>query len=212
IFKDNFTFKRTKYMAIEINVMDEDPVMAAKMANYTAEVLDSIMNFMHQKRAEKAFNIVKNEYFSLKNDIHQMEDTLTMLRKYGVYEYEKQAEVYSAAYADAIANNNNKAAGILERKLNKLGKYGGDFFAITQFLEFEKEKLSDLKARYKEAKVEAKRYISYVFIVDQADVAEKKSYPIRWLIVVITVISSVIGALVFMLIFNRIRDFLKKSK
>ncbi len=212
IFKGNFTFKRTKYMAIEINVMDEDPVMAAKMANYTADVLDSIMNFMHQHRAEKAFNIVKNEYFSLKNDIHQMEDTLNMLRKYGVYEYEKQAEVFSAAYAEAIANNNNNAANILEQKLTKLGKYGGDFYAITQFLEFEKEKLSDLKARYKEAKVEAKRYIPYIFVIDQASVAERKSYPIRWLIVFITVVSSVVGALIFMLIYNRIRESLKKSK
>lgn len=211
IYKDNFTFKRTKFMGIEINVMDEDPLMAAKMANYAAEALDSIMNSMYQHRAQKAFNIVKNEYFSLRNDILQMEDTLNMLRKYGVYEYEKQAEVYSAAYADAIANNNNNAANTLERKLTKLGKYGGDFYAITQFLEFEKEKLSDLKARFKEAKVEANRYIPYVFIVDQANVAEKKSYPIRWLIVVVTIISSVIGALIIMLIFNKIKGSLRKG-
>ncbi len=212
IYDDNFTFKRTKYMAIAINVLDENPSMAAKMANYAAEALDSIMNKMHQSRATKAYNIVKNEYLSLQRDIREMEDTLDKIRKHGVYDYEKQAEVYSAAYAEAIANGKKNAVKNLEKKLDKLGKYGGDYFAISEFIEFEKEKLSDLKARYKEVKVEANRYIPYVFIVDQAYEAEQKSYPIRWLIVVVTVVSSVIGALVIMLIVSQIKQSGLRSK
>ena len=43
--------------------------------------------------------------------------------------------------------------------------------------------------------MDAEQPLPHKFIVNNAFVAEKKSYPIRWLIVVVSVISSVLVAL-----------------
>src|SRR5690606_33652777 len=38
----NFNFSRTRYLSIQVDVLDEDPVMASNMANAVFELFDSI--------------------------------------------------------------------------------------------------------------------------------------------------------------------------
>ncbi len=57
-------------------------------------------------------------------------------------------------------------------------------------LEYEKEQLSHLRAKYQEAKVDAEQTLPHKFVVNNAYKAEKKSYPVRWLIVVVSTISA----------------------
>ena len=57
-----------------------------------------------------------------------------------------------------------------------------------------------METSYEQAESDANSYLSHKFIVEKAYPAEKKAYPIRWLIVVLsTFISSSFGFLVFLL-------------
>jgi capsular polysaccharide biosynthesis protein len=66
-------------MAVKITVYDKDPQTAADIANNIAELLDSTKIHMQKERAIKGFKIVEVEYLKLKNEISQMEDSLTVL-------------------------------------------------------------------------------------------------------------------------------------
>ena len=71
-----------------------------------------------------------------------------------------------------------------------------------------------LKTKYDEARVDAESFISQKFIVDNAYKAEKKAYPIRWLIVVITTFSSLLLTIIVLIILDnisRIRSSIKNS-
>ena len=46
----NFSFSRTRYLSIKVDVLDEDPVMAAKMANGILDLYDSIKNEIQYSR------------------------------------------------------------------------------------------------------------------------------------------------------------------
>ena len=188
-YEDNFNFKRTEFMAVEITVYDKDPQMAADMANDAAQLLDSVINQMQKKVAKEAFDIVSAEYFQLSDEIKKKEDSLTKLREYGVNDYESQAEMFNRQLAIVLANGNTKGAKVLEKKLEILAKYGGAYVSLRDALEYDKKQLSDLRAKYEEAKVDAQENLPHTFIVSSAYKAEKKSYPIRWLIVFITTLS-----------------------
>lgn len=204
-YNSNISSERTEYMSVEIEVLDKDPQIAANIANDIAAYLDSVMNRMQKERARKALKIVEAEYHDLENQIRTLEDSLVTLRKLGVYDYESQSEVFNDAYAQAVAARNTAGAKELEQKLKVLAQYGGAYVSIRDFLEHEKKQLSKIKAKYAEAKVDAEQNLPHKFIVDQAYKAERKSYPVRWLIVVVSTISTAIFALLLLIVIQIFR-------
>jgi Chain length determinant protein. len=192
LYDSRIKFHRTEFNAVEIIVLDQDPVLAAQVANEIAEIFDSTMNTLQKEVAIKAFEIVEKEYTNLKNEMNLLEDSLNVLRKLGVFDYEAQVEMLSQQLAIELGHGNNKGANAIQEKLDILAEYGGASFAIQEMLEHDRLQLSLIKTKYEEAKVDATQNIPHKFIVTSAFVAEQKSQPIRWIIVVATVISTFI--------------------
>ncbi len=205
-FEKNFDFQRTKYMALKVEVLDKDPELAAKMANFIALQVDSIMNSIYKERARQAFDIVTQEYIEMKKQVNRIKDSLRKISQYGITDYESQAEVFNAAMAKAIAENNKQAIRSLNKKINILEEYGPSYLFLKDHLEYETERLSETRARYAEARVDAERNIPYKYIVDNAHVAEKKAFPIRWLIVAVSTLSAFILCLIVLFIINKITE------
>jgi uncharacterized protein involved in exopolysaccharide biosynthesis len=155
---------------------------------------------------------VEKEYFTQRDQIQQLEDSLNVLRSFGVVDYESQAEVLTDAYGQAIIQGKNEAARKLETKLDVLAKYGGAYVSIRDYLEFEKKQLSNLKAKYAEALVDATQNLPTKFVVNKAVEAEKKSYPTRWLIVVLSTFSAFILTVLLMVVSDTVLKRLKEIK
>jgi capsular polysaccharide biosynthesis protein len=185
-YENNVKFRRTEYMAVKITVFDTDPQMAADMANDIAALLDSTRNIMQKERAVKAFQIVDEQYRSLENEVNSIVESLRNLGSKGVNDYERQSEVLNEQFAIALSQNNQHAVRALQQKLDTIGKYGGIFLSLKNELEFKIEQLTLLKTKYQEAKVDAEQFLPQKFIVNSAYKAEVKSYPIRWIILVVT--------------------------
>ncbi|MCK9612696.1 MAG: Wzz/FepE/Etk N-terminal domain-containing protein [Bacteroidales bacterium] len=207
-YNSSITSKRTEYMAVEITVMDKNPQMAADIANYISEQLDSVKNQMQKERAFKAFQIVEAEYKKLQSDILKLEDSLTVLRKLGINDYETQAEAYNTQLAIALSKNNKEAVRAIEERIKILGEYGSAYVSIRDELELEKKQLSAIKAKYEEAKVDANSDLPAKFVVDRAFKAEKKSTPVRWLIVAVSTLSALFLSILTLII---IENFSKKK-
>ncbi len=202
-YEDNISFRRTEFMAVEIEVLDRDPQTAADIANDISALLDSTKNAMQKERAIKGFKIVEREYNKLKAEINVVEDSLTALRKMGVNDYETQAEAYNTQLAIALSHDNISGARALEDKLKTISQYGGAYVSLRGELENDKKQLSQLKTKFEEAKVDADQVLPCKFIVNSAFKAEKKSYPIRWLIVLVSTISALmLGVIVLIVVDN----------
>lgn len=204
-YESNISFRRTEFMAVEIEVLDKDAQTAADIANDIAALLDSTKNLMQKERAIKGFKIVESEYEKLKKEIQVMEDSLTQLRKLGVNDYETQAEAYNTQLAIALSQNNMTGARALEEKLINLSEYGGAYVSLRDALEYEKKQLSEIKTKYEEAKVDAEEELPCKFIVNSAYKAEKKSYPVRWLIVVVSTLSAFLLAVMVLIVLDNIK-------
>ena len=211
-YEDNIKFSRTEYMAVKVDVLDKDPQYAADIANTIADFLDSTKNAMQKERAIMAFRIVENEYLSLKTEVQVMEDSLTKLRVLGVYDYESQSEMMNMQLAIELAKGTNKK-GIkaLEDKLEVLAKYGGPYVSIRDALEYEKKQLSLVKAKYDEAKIDATEVLPQKFIVSKAYKAEKKSYPVRWIIVLISTLSAFLLVVLILAVLDSLSRYNKKK-
>jgi capsule polysaccharide export protein KpsE/RkpR len=210
-YESRVKFRRTEYMAVKITVLDQDPVKASNIANDIAELFDSTMNIMQKEVAMRAFRIVENEYFSLRQQVKQMEDSLNAIRRLGVHDYESQAEMINQQLAIELARNNQAGIKALYQKLDLLSQYGGIYVSLRDMLEHERKQLSLVKARYDEAKVDAFENLPHKFIVSSAFPAERKSYPIRWLIVVITLVSTLFLTLLILILLEK-NEWIEKKK
>jgi uncharacterized protein involved in exopolysaccharide biosynthesis len=205
-YEDNVTYKRTKFQSVRIDVMDANPDTAAAIANDISALLDTVMTKMQQERAKKALQIVEIEYLQLLEFIKNLEDSMTTLRKLGVHEYEVQIEMYTKQYSEAIAAGKKEAIKLLEEKLDILAEYGSAYVSLRNKLEYETDKLTQLRFKYNEAKIDASAIIPHKFVVNNAFPAEKKSYPIRWLIVVVSTISTVLFGFLVLIIIENIKS------
>ena len=208
-YKDNISFIRTKYLSVVVEVYDVDKNYASGIANDIAAYYDSVMTSLHRERAVKAFDIVKKEYLNLEQEIKTLRDSLTKLQEFGVFDFESQSEVLNRAYSNAILTGNTKAEKKLQTQLDNLAKYGSAHMAISNLLEYELLRLSDLKAKYTEAKVNLEQDLPYKFIVSQAYPAEKKSYPIRWLVIFIVTFSGTLFGLILLILLSSSKKMLK---
>jgi len=122
------------------------------------------------------------------------------LGRKGINDYERQSEVLNLQLAIAISQNNQNAMRLMQQKLDTIGKYGGTFMSLKNALEFKTEQLILLKTKYQEARVDAEEFLPQKFVVNSAYKAEKKSYPIRWIILLVTVFIVFFTSVLFIII------------
>ena len=211
LYDNRIKFRRTEYNAVRITVLDSDPAMAAQIANDIAELYDTTMNELQKEVAVKAFQLVESEYNSLCWEMAALEDSLNTLRELGVYDYESQVEMLSQQLAVELGKGNTKGVNSIQEYLDVLAKYGGAYYAISEKLDHDRLQLSLVKTKYEEAKVDATENVPHKFVVTSAFKAENKSFPIRWIIVTITVLGTFLLLIMVLALFDRYGCFFRKE-
>ena len=209
LYDARIKFRRTEYNAVKITVLDSDAALSARIANEIAEIFDSTMNEMQKEVAVKAFYIVEQEYNTLVSEMNMLEDSLNTLRKLGVFDYESQVEMLSQQLAVELGRGNTQGINNIQKQLDILAEYGGASYAINERLDNDRLQLSLVKSKYEEAKVDATEYIPHKFVVTSAFQAERKSYPVRWIIVVITVLSTLLLLIFCIVAYDRSKGFFR---
>jgi uncharacterized protein involved in exopolysaccharide biosynthesis len=211
-YDKNIAFRRTEYMAVQISVLDKDPQMAADIANKIADLLDSAKNQMQRQRAYSGYKIVETEYNSLKKEVDNIADSLVAIGKLGVNDVEYQSQALNTQMAIATSNNNRSAMAALQKRLDVLGKYGGIYMSLKNALEFKTHELTLLQAKFKEAKVDAEEDLPQKFIVNNGYKAERKSYPVQWLIMLVSTFSALFFTVIVIIIMEKISSYESHKK
>jgi hypothetical protein len=215
-YADNVKINRTQYMSVEISVLDKDPVKAAAIANRISDLVDYYKLKMVIKNAEKTSDILRFQCETKKDLVSKLNDSLMLLRSLGAYDYDLEADHVTEQYISALSENisesekldNNLSASdtmvirtkgrikgseaavkLLEKKLELLTKYGGAYNAVRSMLIAETHELNVLQQKLERSMIDVRESMPAKFTVNYAQVAERSAYPVRWLIVLISLIS-----------------------
>lgn len=204
-YDSNIKIRRTELMSIVVDVLDTDPDTAAFIANDISNLVDTVINQITRERAQKALALVGKERDDLTMRINLLQDSLKQIQEQGIVNYESQSEALSNAYAQAIKDGNQRAASQLEKKINILARYGGTFVTLQGLLKKETERLSQLSAKYQQARADAEQDLPYKYVIDKASSSDKKASPKRSIIVLASTFSAFFLALLLLLIVDTIR-------
>ncbi len=199
MYSSNISSSRTPYGAVEINVRDKSPEMAADLANELAALSDSIQNEIRQERALMAYRVAVQRYENIKSEIISTEDSLRSIMQKGIYDYDAQAEMLTQQLAIDLSNNNMRGVRAIQEELNVIRELGGSFLTQRDHLEQVSRSLSGIQRIMEEARADLENFVPFKFLIDEAFVAEKKVYPVRWLIVFLaTFAAGFMGTLTIM--------------
>jgi uncharacterized protein involved in exopolysaccharide biosynthesis len=191
MYDQNVSVSKTEYESVDIVVYDTDPV-------YASAIIDSMMSYMNKKaralQREKSFEVLamaKHRMQVKKAEMDSMEMLVQDYRnKYGLLEYKTQAQEYARAYGRALQSGSPRAIAETKQMLMTLGEKGGEFSSLMEHLWRIRGTYNDLKQDYENSVNDVTKILTYANVITYPVPADKKSYPIRWLIVVISVSSS----------------------
>ena len=201
-YYENISFKRNNNGAVIITVMDKSPDTAALIANDIASLYDSTKNAMIHERALTDFNIKKEKLNKLKLEMQQLRDTMSALTSLGVV----TDDAYQALTEAYINAKNPSIQKKFQDKIEMTDQFGSVLKSFQVKVEFLSERLATMETSYEQAESDANSFLSHKFIVEKAYPAEKKSYPVRWLIVVMSTTSVVLLTILGLIIKQRISE------
>lgn len=206
ILTSNIAIKRTDFGAISISVKDWNPQQACDMANDIVRLLDTIKNRTERTRATIAYQILQNQLDSINLEVAKIDDSLQVCMRHGVFDVESQSERIMQQYAIAVAQGNTAAITRLNDEQRKLATWGAKWLAFrdlqSSFIKYQ----SLCKEKMMSARLDMAGNIPVKFIVDTPIPADKKCYPKKSIIVLVSTLSVFILSIIVLLIIEKIEE------
>src|SRR6185295_8461535 len=99
----------------------------------------------------------------------------------------------------ALTNGSPKAVHEAKAMLQTLAEIGGEFNSLNEHLWRIRGTYNDLKLDYENALKDVTKQLTYENVITHAFPADKKAYPIRWVIVTVAMLSSLFLAFLILL-------------
>ncbi len=197
-FDKNINFSKTPNEAIEITFMDTDPQLAS-------DVVDSIIAFYDQKqlqlnkvKSKEQVNIYSRRVSTKMAEIDSLGDVLKKFRKENdLLHYDIQVEQYTEAIT------NGRSLSQARKNLGSWKELGGDFLKTDSLLWNAMEDHHDLKIKLETFVMDTSKEITYAHVVAEPFPADKKAYPIRWVIILFSVLGAFIAGLFILVLIDK---------
>ncbi len=194
-YASNIKTRRTNYNSIEIEVLDEDPKMAADIANGIMSNVDTVKNEIQGRLAKQVFTIVEEQYNNKLAYVDSLKLRMKILGVRGVYIGIKG--IYGSPQSKVEAGQSN----------SNISENGAEYVALEEELKYEVEHLTDLRLKYEQAKVDMDTKLSHVFVIEYASPAEGKAYPIRSIIIIISCLISFVMACIVLIAIEKYNQY-----
>jgi uncharacterized protein involved in exopolysaccharide biosynthesis len=186
-YKSNINFRLTEFMSVEISVMDRDPEYAANIANDISDLVDTVYNGMIKERAWEAFRLVEKEYLEASHNLALLRDSM---------------DVLNAKVSGKVKTSGDPGSNLIKA----ISENGAHYITMMNMLRYETGLVSDLNLKYKEARLEAEQNLPHKFVVEAAYPSEKKAYPNKSLIVIVSTFAALLFALIVLIVIDNVRD------
>jgi uncharacterized protein involved in exopolysaccharide biosynthesis len=182
---------KTPYEAVEIEVWDKDPKIACDIVN---EIMNQYNFKVRGLQKEKFLEVVHNYRTVTDYKKKELDSIQTIANevgmKYGLLDFPNQTREVMRAWFSG-----NKSGEISRLKKN-LEEKGGQRELLSNLIVAETKDYSTLKLAYDQAVLDYNRNYTFVNILSKPFPADKKGYPIRWVIVVVSAFAALFLAVI----------------
>jgi len=196
---------KTEFETAEIKVLDVDPQRASDMCDSIIYFFNKKVRELHKEKDMEMVVIADRELDKRYNDLAIFAQQLDSLREAsGVISFESQVPELTRGYMNALANGRGNSADTkkIEKIYNSFAANGTKLFATESNYNRTVHVIDSLTLVKQKYTAEFEKDITYSHVVEYPFPADKKSYPVRWLIVSFSLFSALFLALLVFLVLD----------
>lgn len=184
-FNDNVSIEKTEFESVKIEVLDKNPKIASEIASSLIDLMNEKARALQRSKSNEIVIMKRKSFLSKKQEVDSMEAKLKELRvNYGLLDYNLQTEYTTEAYLKLLSGSSSQQVQSkqIEPLIANLQEKGGEFQALNENLRNERYRYNLLKVEYENSLNDITKELTYANLVTRPVPADKKSYPIRWII------------------------------
>jgi capsular polysaccharide biosynthesis protein len=207
-YSDNVMIKKTPNDAIEIVVLDESPDTAVLIVNAIIVFFNQKVENLHKEKYKEVYELYQRQ---IDRKLHFLDSLKahyqTISKEYGLLDYEAQSRELTKGILRTSNGGrvDNKEVNVLKKNIEEKG---AEMLLLKNMIENETSVYGKLSLEFDRARINYDRKYSHTSILSKPYAADKKSYPVRWLIVAISLLASFFFSVVLILIlenYNRLK-------
>lgn len=199
-WSENITIGKTDLESAEIKVLDTDPDTACVIVNEIVNQANLLARSLQRKSSAELIVMYKKQLTDIKNNIDSMDSAIKILRTdYGITEFDAQVKEVTRGYLKTAGSSSNvdKMKDVEAVKLMRnFQEKGGEYLTLKNLINSQKSFYFKKLEEYNLVRTDMDKKLTYSNLVSKPSPANKKSYPVRWMIVLISAISSIFFALI----------------
>ncbi len=210
-YRQNVKISKTPYESVLIEVYDKSPDTAMLMVNAIIKFYDKKISNLHKTKYREVVDMYKNQLAQKQAHIDSLKQIMyTLGTEYGIFEYDYQSQEIMRGYLRTLTGQGAERVNTKEvnRLLNNMERKSGVLIEVVQMIQDESRTYVETKLDLELAQRFLNATMTYSNIVTHPFVADKKSYPIRWLIVMIVSLAAFVFAMLVILVIEK-RKFSK---
>lgn len=197
-YHEHVSISKTPYESVRIEVSDHNPDTAAMMVSSLLEFYDQKISNLHKIKSAEVIEMYRVQLMKKRHGLDSLKQILYKLgTEQGIIEYEYQSQEIMRGYLGTVDGGNRSQINSKEvdRLLKNMEKSSGQLIEVVEMIEAEAITYVEVKLDYEMAVRFFDSDLTYSSIVSYPYPSDKKSYPIRWLIVSLVSLASFVMAL-----------------
>jgi uncharacterized protein involved in exopolysaccharide biosynthesis len=197
-FHEHVSINKTPYESVRIEISDRSPDTAALMVTAMLKFYDHKIASLHKSKSQEVINMYNIQLRKKRQVLDSLKNILYKLgTEEGIIQYEYQSQEIMRGYLGTTDGNGKTKINSKEvdRLLKNMEKGSGQLIEVVQMIQDEARTYVEVKLDYEMAVRFTDSKLTYSNIISYPYASDKKSYPIRWLIVTIVSLASFVMSL-----------------
>jgi capsular polysaccharide biosynthesis protein len=200
-YRDHVTISKTRYESVQIEIEDEDPRIAQAMVKDMLDQCDKLARRLQREKSEEVLRIARREMDIARQKLDSVETRLDTLRKStGLLNYNAQTQEVTRGYMRLLNSGSTGARAEARELLNALSDRGGEFNTLSELAYAYRLRFIEKQNAHEQILTDMAKELTYTNVVAYPERADKKVYPVRWLIVALSTASACFLCLVLLML------------
>lgn len=204
-YQDKIKISKTPYEAISIVVNDKDPVTACNIARDIINFYDQKVNDLHHEKTAEVIVMYERQLREKQRNIDSLKTRLSQIGTlYGITDVPNQSREITRGYL----SGSNKANDMK----NNIELYGSEVLDLHTKIAAEGNTFVAIKCDYERELRFYNGVMTYSNIITEPYPADKKNYPVRWVIVALSGLGALLISILAIFVIENRKKFIPAEK
>lgn len=204
-YQGKIKIAKTPYEAVSIAVSDKDPFVACNIAKDILNFYDKKVHKLHNQKVGEVVAMYERQLRLKQHDIDSLKQRVVEIgTQHGITEYTGVSREVTRSYLNGSA----KAAELKEN----MELYGADILDLTTKIQAESNTYVSIKVDYEQELRFYNSNLTYSNIVTDPFPADKKSFPVRWVVVALCGLGAFLFSILLVFIIENRKKFVLNNQ